>query len=45
MVHRVWRQLIFCLNNIAEEQVPIKLSFIKVRIRLFFFLYFYFLIY
>ena len=30
LVHRVWRQLVFCLTNVPEEQVSIKLSFVKV---------------
>ncbi|CAF4903702.1 unnamed protein product, partial [Rotaria sp. Silwood1] len=32
LVHRVWRQLIFCLKNLSNEQVTIKPSFIKALI-------------
>ncbi|CAF1506600.1 unnamed protein product, partial [Rotaria sordida] len=32
LVHRVWRQLIFCLKNLSNEQVTVKPSFIKALI-------------
>ncbi|CAF1121281.1 unnamed protein product [Adineta ricciae] len=29
LVHRVWRQLVFCLQNLSKDQISIKSSFIK----------------